>query len=146
MLEAAGISCLARNEAGVVPDAVGATLTWVVREGATNVVRHSRARRCEIRLTREGDRITAEVRDDGPGPRPKRAGEETGGSGLRGLAERVGASGGDLEAGPLPGEGFGLRVSLPLEEGAPGEVDNRAPSKKTGPRPGVRLTDEDGRP
>lgn len=146
MLEAAGISCLARNEAGVVPDDVGATLTWVAREGATNVVRHSRTRGCEIRLTREGDRINAEVRDDGPGLPPKRAGEEPGGSGLRGLAERVEASGGDFEAGPLPGGGFGLRVSLPLEEGAPGEVDNRAPSKKTGPRPGVRLTDEDGRP
>src|SRR3712207_7886073 len=40
------------------------------------------------------------------------------GSGLRGLAERVEASGGDLEAGSQPEGGFRLRVRLPLRGGA----------------------------
>jgi signal transduction histidine kinase len=39
------------------------------------------------------------------------------GSGLSGLAERVAASGGELEAGPLPEGGFRLRAILPLPDG-----------------------------
>jgi two-component system, NarL family, sensor histidine kinase DesK len=116
MLEAAGISCRARKEVESLPGDTEGILTWVVREGATNVVRHSRAKRCEIRLTRNGDRVRAEVRDNGPGTRLKRAADGVGGSGLAGLAERVRASGGQFEAGPLPDGGFGLRVMLPLGE------------------------------
>ena len=128
MLEAAGISCRVHNDGGVLRNEAEAILTWVVREGVTNVVRHSRAKNCEIRLTRNGDYIRAEVRDDGPGPRLKHAGEEVDGSGLSGLAERVGASGGHFEAEPLPHRGFELRVSLPLGETGSREVDRRTPS------------------
>ena len=74
MLEAAGISCQVHNEAGVLPNDTEAILTWAVREGVTNVVRHSRAKSCEIRLSRDGDRVSAEVRDDGRGLIPTAAG------------------------------------------------------------------------
>src|SRR5918998_1378574 len=116
MLEAAGISCRIHNGAGELPGETEAVLTWVVREGVTNVVRHSRARRCEISLARDGESIGAEITDDGPGPRIKRAGDGAGGSGLAGLAERVESSGGHVDAGRRPGGGFGLRVILPLGE------------------------------
>ena len=129
MLAAAGIACRTRNEAGALPTDVEGVLTWVVREGVTNVVRHSRARRCDIRLTRDGNHVRAEVRDDGSGPRQKRAGEAFGGSGLSGLAERVENSGGHLEVGPLPDKGFGLRVSLPLDEGDRAVIGGRLPSE-----------------
>jgi two-component system, NarL family, sensor histidine kinase DesK len=129
MLEAAGISCRARKEVEALPPDAEGILTWVVREGTTNVVRHSRAKRCEIRLTRNGGRVRAEVRDDGPGPRPKRADDGVGGSGLAGLAERVRASGGRFGAGPLPDRGFGLRVMLPLGEAESAGTDGRAPSE-----------------
>ncbi|WP_051752602.1 sensor histidine kinase [Streptosporangium amethystogenes] len=79
-----------------------ALLGWAVREGVTNVVRHSAARTCEITL--EG--TVLEIRDDGRG-----AGSGTLGNGLRGLTERVVALGGTLEAGG--GDGFVLRVTLP---------------------------------
>ena len=115
MLEAAGISCRIRNEAGALPNAAEAVLAWVVREGTTNVIRHSRARRCEIRLTRDEDEVRAKVDDDGRGPTP----EGTAGTGLSGLAERVAASGGSLEAGALPAGGFRLSVRLPLRDGTP---------------------------
>ena len=131
MLEAAGITCRIVNGVGPSSDETDAVLAWVVREGATNVVRHSRARNCEIRLTRDGGRVRAEVRDDGPGPRVKRGdggGDGIGGSGLSGLAERVEASGGDFEAGTLPEGGFGLRVGLPPEEAAQQEAAGRPPS------------------
>lgn len=81
---------------------VDALLGWAVREGVTNVVRHSGARTCEIRL--EG--TVLEIRDDGRGP-----GGSTFGHGLRGLAERAVALGGTLET--REGDGFLLRVTIP---------------------------------
>ena len=113
MLGAAGIDCRIDNQAGVVPGWIDGVFAWAVREGVTNVVRHSRAKRCEIRLTRDSGRVHAEITDDGRGSSPGDD-EAAAGSGLSGLAERVEASGGDFEAGPLPKGGFRLRVSLPL--------------------------------
>jgi two-component system sensor histidine kinase DesK len=117
MLEAAGIACWIENKAGALPNGTNAVLAWTVREGVTNVIRHSRARRCDIRVTQNGEEVHAEISDDGRGSSPERNGEVTG-SGLSGLAERVGASGGGFEAKTLPEGGFRLRVSLPLQDGA----------------------------
>ena len=128
MLEAAGIACRIQSDAGALPKETQATLTWVVREGVTNVVRHSRAGRCDIRLWRDGDRVHTEVDDDGRGSGSGRSGGGVGGSGLSGLAERVEKSGGRLEAGPLPRGGFRLRVDLPVSDGAPSEGGGRAAS------------------
>jgi two-component system, NarL family, sensor histidine kinase DesK len=111
MLEAAGIACRIENRTGVLPVATDAVLAWAVREGATNVIRHSRARNCKILLSRDGEEIHAEITDDGRG-----SGENDGeaiGSGLSGLAERVAAIGGDLEARSLTEGGFRLHISLP---------------------------------
>ena len=88
MLTAAGIETRIDATAGPLPPAIDAVLAWTVREGATNVIRHSRARHCEIRVTREDGNVRAEVIDDGRGDgRPRR--REAAGSGLSGLAERV---------------------------------------------------------
>src|ERR687890_1347309 len=117
MLHAAGIDCRIENEASPLPNAIDAVLAWTVREGVTNVIRHSRAGCCEIRITQDGEEIHAEVKDDGYGfPREHEA--TTVGSGLSGLAERVAASGGNFEAKPMPKGGFRLCVSLPLRDGA----------------------------
>jgi two-component system sensor histidine kinase DesK len=120
-LEAAGIACRIENEADALPGATDAVLAWAVREGATNVVRHSNAKHCEIRVTRDGNEVRAEIIDDG---RDSSAGN-TAGSGLSGLSERVAASGGDFEAGWLPEGGFRLRVSLPLRPGGLREDERR---------------------
>jgi len=135
ILEAAGIDCRIENGAGTLPKSVEAVLAWVVREGTTNVIRHSRASRCDIRLAikaredGEAGEVSAEVVDDGRGLPPARDEPEgsTVGSGLSGLAERVGRfAGADFEAGPLPEGGFGLRVRLPLQSGVvAGERDGR---------------------
>lgn len=146
MLEAAGISCQTHNEIGILSNDTEAILTSVVREGVTNVVRHSRAQSCEIRLTRERGRIHAEVTDDGRGPRVKRGSDEVGGSGLRGLAERVEASGGRFESGPLLERGFGLRMILPPAENDPQEEPGgRTPSATAERLTGDIPTGEDGR-
>ena len=113
MLHAAGIACRIENEAGLLPNATASVLAWTVREGVTNVIRHSRADRCEVRVTQDGEEIRVEVKDDGHGSPPEHEGASSNGSGLSGLAERVAASEGDFRVGPLPEGGFRLRVTLP---------------------------------
>lgn len=113
MLEAAGIACRIENEAGPLPNTMDTVLAWTVREGVTNVIRHSRADHCEIRVTQDGEEVRVEVKDDGRGSPPEHEGTYSNSSGLSGLAERVAASGGDFEVGPLPEGGYRLRVSLP---------------------------------
>src|SRR5215203_5797429 len=65
ILEAAGISCEIERNVGVLPSDVDAVLAWAIREGTTNVIRHSRAKHCEIRVVQEGEEIHAEISDDG---------------------------------------------------------------------------------
>jgi two-component system sensor histidine kinase DesK len=106
-LEAAGIEYHVDQDHAPLPPAVEAVLAWTVREGVTNVMRHSQANRCAIRITNRDGRATVEVVDDGRGGTPQP------GSGLRGLRERVLERGGSLTAESLPHEGFRLRVTLP---------------------------------
>jgi two-component system, NarL family, sensor histidine kinase DesK len=126
MLEAAGISCRIENEASVLPNAVDAVLAWAVREGATNVIRHSRARHCRILVAREDEEIYAEITDDGEGS--QRGNKWASGNGLSGLAERVATFAGRVEADSPPDGGFRLLVSLPA-------ASNAAQSR--GPEPGL---------
>jgi two-component system sensor histidine kinase DesK len=57
MLEAAGIACRIDNDAGLLPKSVEGILAWTVREGATNVIRHSRARHCDIQIACEDGEV-----------------------------------------------------------------------------------------
>jgi two-component system, NarL family, sensor histidine kinase DesK len=109
-LTAAGIELRAEGEHLPLPPAVEAVLAWAVREGVTNVMRHSRAKRCAIRIFKKDGSVNVEITDDGQGGTPEP------GSGLRGLRERVLERGGTLTAEPLPHEGFRLRVTVPLPE------------------------------
>jgi two-component system, NarL family, sensor histidine kinase DesK len=110
-LGAAGIEIQTVSGAGALPAPVDSTLAWALREGVTNLLRHSRARRAEVRLERTGDHVELELLDDGVGGDAK-----GGGNGLRGLRERVAARDGVLEAGPRPEGGFRLAVRLPLRD------------------------------
>ncbi|MEU8298852.1 sensor histidine kinase [Micromonospora sp. NPDC048909] len=87
---------------------VDSLLGWVVREGATNVLRHAGATSCHITVTSDGEHASVEVVDDGRG----RA--ATDGSGLRGLRERVEDLGGELTATATP-SGFRLAASVPAQ-------------------------------
>jgi two-component system, NarL family, sensor histidine kinase DesK len=79
---------------------------WVVREGVTNVVRHSAAKRCRIRVTAN----EVEIADDGRGPSEAPDGA---GHGLAGLRERAEAAGGTMSVGRSAEGGFLLRVRVP---------------------------------
>jgi signal transduction histidine kinase len=81
----------------------------VVSEALTNVVRHAGATHAEVALRIEGRRLVIEVRDDGTG------GADLGkGSGLRGLADRVGALDGSLRVEDAQGGGTVVHARVPL--------------------------------
>jgi two-component system sensor histidine kinase DesK len=117
LLSAAGITSDIEHPGASVPPAVDGLLAWAVREGVTNVIRHSRARSCTIRVGRVDAEVKLEVSDDGRGAD---ADGRAGGSGLAGLAERAASHGGRVVAGPRPGGGFRLVMEAPLS-GTDGE-------------------------
>ena len=121
MLEAAGVTCTVEHTAGTLPPAIDAVLGWTVREGVTNVIRHSRARQCTIRVSGENGRTWVEVTNDGYREKEPGTIHSRMGSGLSGLTERITAQGGHIEAGPLFGDGnpgYRLRVELLLRSDA----------------------------
>ncbi|WP_433238517.1 sensor histidine kinase [Streptosporangium sp. CA-135522] len=111
-LEAAGTQVTVRLAGTPLPDAVDGLLGWAVREGATNVLRHARAARCEITVVHDEEATVLEIMDDGRG-----AAAYGPGSGLSGLTERVEAAGGAVAAGPCE-TGFALRVRVPRAVGS----------------------------
>jgi two-component system sensor histidine kinase DesK len=109
-LAAAGIDCRVDGDVSSLPARVETVFGWAVREAATNVVRHSDARHCVIRLHRGSDDVSLEVDDDGS-PAPTGG---AGGSGLAGLAERARDLDGTFEAVARPAGGFRLRLRVPV--------------------------------
>ncbi|WP_210577196.1 sensor histidine kinase [Streptomyces sp. GESEQ-4] len=100
-----------RTDLTGIPEDSETALAWALREAVTNVVRHSGAHRCTVRLLRrqtlDGPILELSVEDDGsgsPGSSP--------GHGLTGLTERLEKAGGSLEAGHV-GHGFRLIARAP---------------------------------
>lgn len=109
-LTAAGIHVDVEVPAVTLPADIESTLAWAVREGTTNVVRHSHAKTCDVRVVAGLAEASVDIADDGSPAAP--TGAE--GNGLRGLRERVERMGGSVEAGPRPEGGFRLRVAVPV--------------------------------
>ncbi|WP_460846546.1 sensor histidine kinase [Nocardioides ultimimeridianus] len=103
-LEAAEIRADLPNSTDDVPTELRELFAWTVREGVTNVIRHSGAQTCTVRLTP----ASAEVIDDGRGGK---GGGGALGNGLVGLRERASAVGAEVSAAPADG-GFALRVTV----------------------------------
>ena len=135
LLSSAGIAAkITAPDAACLSGAVDAALAWAVREGTTNVVRHSRATQVAISVSAGPAGVVAEISDNGPpadddkpttlarlaeaqadrGSQDDRGQVRLGGSGLAGLAERVHSLGGELTAGSVAPRGFRLRVAVPL--------------------------------
>jgi two-component system sensor histidine kinase DesK len=108
-LSAAGISLTAPPAAAPLPGPVDAVLGWVVREGTTNVLRHSGARAVTVEVHADDGVVRLTMADDGRGGAAPR------GVGLAGLAERVEALGGRLVVGPADGSGFRLEAAVPRD-------------------------------
>jgi two-component system sensor histidine kinase DesK len=120
VLDAAGVEVRIDHDAGPLPTVADGVLAWAVREGVTNVVRHSGARRGEIRTWRTGAEVDLEVRDDGRHGGAPSSTVSSAGSGLRGVRERAMSIGGRVEAGPLDGRGYRLFVAVPVGDAPAG--------------------------
>ncbi|MET9882442.1 sensor histidine kinase [Streptomyces sp. NPDC006430] len=116
-LTAAGVAAdLPAEPVDDLPEEVESALAWSLREAVTNVVRHSGAKRCTVRVERRqtlaGAVVELSVADDGAGGSP------VAGNGLTGLGERLEAVGGTLSAGPTGKRGFRLLARIPLGSGS----------------------------
>jgi two-component system sensor histidine kinase DesK len=113
VLEAAGIRCTLETPRERVPDELATLLAWVVREGTTNVLRHSSATHCRIVVTLRDGTAMLEMTNDGVAGTGGR-----GGTGLAGLSERLATVGGAVTVGDGKSDGggeFRLRATVPLE-------------------------------
>jgi signal transduction histidine kinase len=111
---AAGLDVRAETDGAVrpLPFGVDVAAFRIVQEALTNVTRHARGATATVRVSYGDDELTVQVDDDGRGSRSDGAAGT--GKGIMGMRERVGALGGELQAGPRPGGGFRVRARLPL--------------------------------
>ncbi|HEX6602974.1 MAG TPA: sensor histidine kinase [Solirubrobacterales bacterium] len=98
-----------------LPEDVELVVYRVAQEALTNVLRHSGARRCLIRLAWDGADLALEVIDDGVGM-PASVGGGT--IGIEGMRERAVLAGGRLSVGPGPSGGTAVALEIPLTEEA----------------------------
>ncbi|MDV6302010.1 histidine kinase [Rhodococcus cerastii] len=110
LLSAAGISTELVGETSVLSERAAEAAAWVVREGVTNILRHSTATYCRIELTDNSIRLT----NDHPSPSSGR----DDGTGLSGLRERLVAVGGLLNT-EKTSEEFTLTATLPTSPQKP---------------------------
>jgi signal transduction histidine kinase len=95
----------------------------IVQEALTNVVRHAGPATARVRIAYGEAEVVVEVTDDGKGVESASGRQPTAsdrqirrsGHGIPGMRERAALYGGTLEAGPLPGGGFRVAATLPLE-------------------------------
>ena len=99
---------IAETPAERLPPPVEAAAYYVVAEALANAAKHSRATRVTVRVAPADTCTRVEVADDGVG-----GADPAGGSGLRGLADRVAALGGTLEVHSPAGEGTRIAADLP---------------------------------
>ena len=108
LLETGGVHVDNRIATTNLPAEQDAALAMVLREAATNVLRHAAATRVDIHLEEEGTQVRLCVRDDG------RGGVAREGNGLAGMRERLAALGGSLRLDGSTGRGMRLCAELPL--------------------------------
>jgi signal transduction histidine kinase len=93
---------------GRLPETVEVAAYYVVSESLANIGKHARASTASIETCRADGMLVVEVRDDGVG-----GADTEGGTGLRGLADRVEALGGRLRVWTPAGVGTRVRAELP---------------------------------
>jgi signal transduction histidine kinase len=92
-----------------LPPAVETTAYFVVVEALTNASKHGRCDRADIVVRVAEGWVIVQIRDDGVG-----GADPSGGSGLRGLTDRVRALGGELEVESASGMGTAVTARIPL--------------------------------
>jgi signal transduction histidine kinase len=93
-----------------LPGAIEASLYFFISEALTNVAKHANASAAGVVISAKEGHLVVEVHDDGIGG----VGPASAGSGLEGLADRIGALSGDLTVTSAAGDGTTLRAEIPL--------------------------------
>ena len=93
------------------PEPVEAAAYFVVSESLANVARYARASGASVRIREEGGALAVEVEDDGVG-----GADQSAGTGLSGLADRVAALDGSFAVESPPGDGTRVRAEIPLAQ------------------------------
>ncbi|WP_162952618.1 sensor histidine kinase [Streptomyces hundungensis] len=116
MLTGAGIHATVRLDCGELPHEVETVLATMVREGLTNMLRHSTPECCEITAERTAGAVRLTLVNDGAHGVGEAvfAARVGGGSGIGNLTTRVEAVNGRLTAGPRPDGRFELRAEVAL--------------------------------
>jgi signal transduction histidine kinase len=96
-----------------LPFGVDVAAFRIVQEALTNVTRHAGEATATVRVSYGERDLSLQIDDDGRGPATD--GAVRTGKGIMGMRERVGALGGELQAGPRPEGGFRVRARLPLD-------------------------------
>jgi two-component system, NarL family, sensor histidine kinase DesK len=107
LLASTGTETKVHITAGQLRPEVDELFAWSLREGVTNVLRHSAATICSITIGREEGIVRLEIVNDGALP------ASSGGNGLSGLATRAAALAGSASARSIADGRFRLRVDVP---------------------------------
>ncbi|WP_088290848.1 sensor histidine kinase [Kineosporia sp. A_224] len=103
-----------RGEPATLPQGMGLAAYRIVQEGLTNVLKHAGPQAtARVHLWWSPSALTVDVVDDGRGAAAV-APDDGPGHGLLGMRERAAVYGGSVQAGPMPGGGFGVRAVFPL--------------------------------
>ena len=105
------VELVVEGDARPLPPSLDLTAYRIVQESLTNTLKHAGKTRAIVSVRYEDQALAIEVLDDGRGTTAATVG---GGRGLVGMRERVATFRGELEAGPRPEGGFGVRARLPL--------------------------------
>lgn len=105
-----GIQCQIHGELPFETGDVALHLYRIAQEAVTNAAKHGKATRIVIRLTREDDRITLRIEDNGRGLPPQ--GPNPHGAGIRNMSHRARMIGGKLALEPLPAGGVAVICSF----------------------------------
>ena len=108
---------------------VEAAAFFTVSEALTNVARYAQATVAHVDVRTADGHLAIEVADDGVGGADARTG-----TGLRGLADRLAAVGGELRVSSPPGQGTRLSATIPLDQPEP---DDAPPGLATAREPGA---------
>jgi len=91
-----------------LPEQLEVAAYYIVSESLANVGKYAQASSASVAVSRSDGQLLVEVVDDGVG-----GADGESGSGLRGLADRVAALGGELDVVSEPGQGTAVRATLP---------------------------------